>query len=89
MTSAEAETKWCPLARVQQQATVSYQSYDPHSGAGQTRNVETAVVVNRDAGGMPHWNARCISTRCAMWRKHALDSDDGNCGLAGFAIHGG
>ena len=34
-------------------------------------------------------DCKCLADQCMMWRNVLNDKDDGHCGLAGFAAHGG
>ena len=62
----EAEEKWCPFARVVK-----------HVDAGSFNR----TVANDDSAYIPI-HAKCIASRCMMWRWEDSKSERGYCGLA-------
>lgn len=88
MSPTDAKQKWCPFARV------GYTQYIPtltrwaSSGQSYVEEQPAQVVSINRMNPYDKTTTPCLATDCMMWRQHALDSDDGHCGLAGFANHG-
>jgi hypothetical protein len=79
MKQAEAEKLWCPMR----------QTIITSSGEAWDRKItDTVTVTGQVAYSAPNVGCTCVTVNCMMWRKNALDSDDGFCGLAGFSHFG-
>lgn len=73
ITEAEAKTKWCPFARVNDGTLTSFNRFWRKFGEFYHREDQD----HRDK------MCRCITTGCMAWRRSKVATAQGYCGLAG------
>lgn len=88
MTEVEAKGKWCPMSRLTITQMVTLTNKDRGGLQIGTQEVATPITVNRNSDSSLMWGTHCVASGCMMWRKNQVDSGDGYCGLAGFAVQG-
>ncbi len=74
MTSEEAKTKWCPMARV---ATTIHDWDNAESGIG-------GAACNRGNDNDMTDTAKCLGSDCAVWME--TDNEGSGCGLVASAV---
>jgi hypothetical protein len=75
MTTEEAKTKWCPMARCVER--IGESSSFPRNRVAIVGESDW-VTLAADLVG-----SKCIGSGCALWRRYTegVGTDDGECGL--------